>query len=145
MISLSSKCFIVSVIAGLLIFGYGEVMAADWILSSSGISEDVYYDAESITHPSKDIVRFWSKMVFNVIGRIRKVEEFGEKYWKLDYALTLIEINCKEKNTQYLSIVEFSKDGNILFSVSFTTPTWEYIPPESVGEKLFKILCKSTK
>ena len=57
--SLSVKLGVILI--GLAIFGCAEVWGADWKLYSSNELYLGYYDAQSITCPSKNIVRVWVK------------------------------------------------------------------------------------
>jgi hypothetical protein len=45
---------------------------ADWV----GVS---YYDAESITRPSKDVVRVWDKLIYTEKGLTDMVARLGER------------------------------------------------------------------
>jgi hypothetical protein len=56
------------VLIGLAIFGYAEVWGADWKLLGTNEQISTYYDAQSITHPSENIVRVWTRMDFTEKG-----------------------------------------------------------------------------
>ncbi len=44
-----------------------------------------YYDAQSITRPSKNIVRVWVKWDYTEKGVIENVKRLGKKYENLSY------------------------------------------------------------
>ena len=44
---------------GLLIFGNTEAWGADWRFLLESVDYYFYYDAESITRPSKNSIRLW--------------------------------------------------------------------------------------
>jgi len=140
--SLSLKLGVVLI--GLMIFGYTEAWGADWI--SLGKAEvdigEFYYDRGSITHPSKDIVRVWEKIVYSEKGVNTQVEELGKRYKNLSHTLNLWEVNCVEKQTRILQSTAYSKDGTIIISAASSKSEWEFIIPGSVGEGLHSAVCK---
>jgi hypothetical protein len=129
------------ILVGLIIFGYVEVRGADWEKYDESETMAFYYAVESITHPSKDVVRVWEKRVYKVKGITEMVEEFGNKYETLSHMLILSELDCVEKKMKGLSFVNYSTGGKILSSSS-SGFDWAFIDPDSIGETLYKILCK---
>ena len=131
------------ILIGLAIFGSAKVWGADWKLIAEPTIDigPFYYDASSINRPSKDIVRVWEKQVHSAKSVSEYAEKLGKSFGMLSYTATYIEFNCKEKTSDILSIINFSKDGSILLS---TQPhaEWTFINPESVFEILFEIVCK---
>lgn len=140
---LRSVKFGIFFLLGFLVLGYAEVWGADWKLYGSNDEAIFFYDAESITHPSKNIVRVREKMVETEKRVIEKVKEFGEKYRTLDYAISLNEYDCKEKKRAILQVVSYSKTGSIYSNYSYT-PEWDFIDPDTVVNILLKTLCKTT-
>ena len=116
-------------------------LGADWKLFGFNDTGDAYYDAEGINRPSKDVVRFWEKVVWSEKAVIDEVAKSGIKYKTLSYTLALYEYHCAEKKLRTLSIVYYSTDGEVLFSHSQESE-WEFIVPGSVGEDALKTLCK---
>jgi hypothetical protein len=49
---------------GFYVFVYAEVWGADWKLYAESGEFLFFYDAESISHPSKGIVKVWVKFVY---------------------------------------------------------------------------------
>ena len=123
-------------------FGYAEVWGADrkFILGTS--TGNWYYDAESITRPSKDVVKVWEKIVYKEKGIIEMVEKFGKKYESVSYSLAVVEFNCAEKQIQGLSLDDYSTDGKKLFASSHLKEKWSFAVPGSVSGSLYGILCK---
>jgi hypothetical protein len=68
------------ILIGLAIFSYTEVWGADWIYFGENSSGVCFYDATSITHPSKNIVRVWSKIIHSEEGKKNYIAQFGAKY-----------------------------------------------------------------
>jgi hypothetical protein len=128
------------ILIGLAIFGYMEVWGADWKLFSSIDEADLYYDVESITHPSKGVVRVWTKSVYTGESASEIVVRVGEEYKNVTSSVDLKEINCSERKYRIVFTAYYSTDG-ILDSESKVTE-WRYIAPKAVLDKLLKALCK---
>lgn len=142
--SLSVKLGVPLAIIGLAILGYAEVWGADWrFFSSTNLYECFYYE-DSMTHPSKYIVRLWIKLEYTEKGVAVMVKEFGKNYEPLSYSLQLWEINCATKKQHVLLNKDYSIEGNILNTkpAKGGLPTWKSISKGSVGESLSKAICK---
>jgi aspartate carbamoyltransferase regulatory subunit len=63
-----------------------------------------------------------------------------------DYAveLSLREINCSTDEIRYLAIVEYNAVNKIIDSVD-VAGKWRQVIPDSIGEDLYNIVCKSKK
>ena len=94
--------------------------------------EHFYYDAESITHPWKDIIRVWCKQVYMEKGVIDRVG-----YW-----MDLCEFHCADRKVRPLSSVAVSTDETTLHSFDHQEPEWRFISKESMLlDILYNILC----
>lgn len=133
---------ILAVIGYIVFFSCMEGWGEDWEKHGESDKMFFYYDAESIIRPSKDVVKVWGKLIYKVKGITEMVEEFGKKYETLSHSLNLIEIHCAEKKIRRLSFVHYSTDGNVLNSGQSPKENWSIIPPDSIGESLYKFLCK---
>ena len=130
---------------GLVIFSYTEVWGADWRVIGEPTVKDVavlYYDADSITHPSKNIVRTWTKKIYSKSAVTRYVKEMGKRFENLSYAVELYEVNCIEKKILLLESTAYSKDGDVIISAKSQATKWSSIVPGSMGEALFGSVCK---
>jgi len=56
------------------------------------------YDADSITRPSKSIVRVWVKLEYTDRGVIEMVKNVGKNAENLSHAVALDEITVRIKN-----------------------------------------------
>ncbi len=127
---------------GLLIFGYAELWGADWkLFASNSEMGDFYYDAQSMTRPSKDIVRVWVRLEYSDRGVNRTVKELGEALKNLSYGVGLEEINCSDKKTRTLFFSHYSKERTVLHTSS-DAGEWTDIIPDSNWEELYKAICK---
>jgi len=140
--SLSVKLGVI--LMGLGIFGCAGRQAADWKLFAETQADIgiIYYDAANITHPSKDIVRTWVRLVYSKDGVALQVKELGKRYEDLSYTLSLLEVNCAAKKNRVLQSTSYSRDGNVISSNQSQQTEWSLIIPESIGETLYKTVCK---
>lgn len=131
------------ILIGLIIFGNAEVWGADW---KQWTRFGDYYDVESITRPSKSIVRVWTKYVFPgeaVRKRIKNGGMIAGDEDVLDCQLTLYEINCAQRIAKQLSVSTYSMTGKFLTAYSdVLLKDWFLIEPESMAEVLLKAVCK---
>jgi hypothetical protein len=138
------------ILIGLLIFVIGcqktvlrneSTKGADWKLYNSDEECLGYYDAQSITRPSKNIVRFWTKSVWTEKGVSSWVKDSGKKYENLSHTIYLQEINCAEKKIRRLSVTQYGHKGSVIDIID-SPSFWIFIPPESMMEILYKEVCK---
>jgi hypothetical protein len=137
--SLSGKLGVILI--GLAIFGYAEVWGADWKLYGTDANVLTYYDAESITRPSENIVRVWVRWDYTEKGVSDWVRTFGKEYENLSHTISLWEINCSEKKNRGLSLVDYDHKGDVIPSIH-SPGEWKFIFPDSIGESLYKKVCK---
>jgi len=133
----------ITVVTGFLVFGYGEVWGADWkfIRMNKG-GDSCYYDVASLIRPSEKIVRGSVKIVYSEKSVNREVERLGPSYKDLSHIIILWEMNCIEKKAAFLEITTYSKSEKIIKSNKVKTITWASIVPDTIGEDLYKLLCK---
>jgi hypothetical protein len=115
---------------------------ADWRKCAEDSEAILYYDAESIVRPSRDLVRAWDQMNYTEKGKIDLVKKFGKQYDLLSHVRTLSEFHCGEKKVRLYRIVYYSADGNVLASYSLMDAEWNPIPAGDANEPLYNLLCK---
>ncbi len=138
------KLKVIILVVGLAIFGCAGRRAADWKLFAETQADIgiIYYDAASITHPSKDIVRTWVRLVYSKDGVALQVKDLGKRYEDLSYTLSLLEVNCAAQKNRVLQSTSYSKDGKVISSNLSPQTEWSFINPGSTGEILYKTVCK---
>lgn len=138
----------------LLLVSHAAVNGAEWIhYESNADGNKYYYDKESITSGERGIIKAWEKIVFSKEGkqdRIKKLKQgevYKEDYENLSYTLGLVAYNCNTKKSCPLSLANYTPAGNIIdsYTRSLSEGRWEPIPPNSVNEKLYEILCKDKR
>ena len=129
------------VLTGFLILNYSDARGEDWKLFSESEGSSFYLDGKSISFPSENVARVWVKVVVSEEDRSAWVAKGGEKYSKLSYIKSSMEVNCKDKTERSLSL-EFFSDRDILNSFKRTESKWNSIPPGSNWDNLHKAICK---
>jgi len=124
------------------IIGYEDGWAIDYRMFEENDEGVFYYDAQSITHTSKDTVKVWIKETFRGPGARTLSRDLGQHYEKLDHSVFQKELNCKDKTSRHLSLTLYAKDETILYSKTNMVEEFEPIDPNSVFEKLYKTVCK---
>jgi hypothetical protein len=115
---------------------------ADWKYFASAESFFVYYDTQTITRLSKNIVRVWVRYSFTSKGALYYMLNHGEEYKNFSYSIYLMEIDCVEKTHRALSRTEYDNKGIAISSTTNFPLEGQVIPPESVFELLYKAVCK---
>jgi len=115
---------------GLILFviglslGDGKGWAADWKEFAEATTGVFRYDAASISSRSGGLVRGW-------INNMTKNET------------NLVELNCKERTYQVLSVVQWDEAFRIKSREDYDNPNpnWLKISPQSIPEALHRIVC----
>lgn len=117
------------------------VWGADWQHYSSTEEAFFYYDAESITHSSNDIVTVSEKRVYADDGINFMAVNLGGKYKDLHHGVCVYEVNCKDKTSRRVSLMHYTEDGTVIYS-SDRQSEWRCISPRSLHVRLHEILCE---
>jgi Surface-adhesin protein E len=135
--SLSAKLGVVLI--GLAIFGYSEVWGQDWELLEKIEDTKSYHDEKGAHSPQK-IVKVWIKRTYPK-GVINVMDLVGRRFENLSYSINSLEFVCEAKLTRFLSMTYFSENGDLL-ALGDPSDKWESIPPNSMFDALYKIVCK---
>ena len=93
------------------------------------------------------IVQVLVKKVLSDKGREKEIQSrikdglSTEGYDKLSYIVSLGDIDCNKRMKQTLSLTRYDTDNKVLNSWNYDRK-WEYIVPESQGDKLRKKVCE---
>ncbi|NWG02395.1 MAG: hypothetical protein HXY44_06020 [Syntrophaceae bacterium] len=135
--------WVIIVAAGLFFLSHAEVWGEDWkFIRKQKNGDSSYYDADNITRPSKGMVRGVVKIVYSEKSINREVEKLGSSFKDLSHRTVIWEMNCSEKKVAFHQTDYYSKKGTIIKSIKIDKVTWMTIAPDTMGEDLFKILCK---
>jgi hypothetical protein len=129
------------ILIGLTIFGNAEVWGADYKFFGGSERYKGYYDAQSITRTSQNIVEVWTRWNFTERGITECVKYLGKEYENVSYLLLLEEINCAEKKMRLLSVSYYDNNG-VTITSNDSPQEWRFINPDSLNESLHKKVCK---
>ena len=131
---------------GIFIFTLVSVSySAEWEHYGEVPSGSAYYDKENIKHMPNNIIRVWVKNVYSDTGKKESIKNLGDRFKDVKDTLYLFQINCNEKKLSSVNVTDYDSKGSVISSDDNTTLKESIILPESVGEKLYKIVCKVTK
>ncbi len=136
-------------IVGLAIFFHADARGEDWKIFSVG-SDGVFwsYDTQDVDYQPDNMIRVWVKKVkaeeiFKMIKSGTKIDrsQLERMISGREYETSLMEIRCHEKTANHLQRLSYDSKG-ILRGGESQPRTKRIIPPDSVAEKLYKIVCK---
>jgi hypothetical protein len=137
------------ILIGLSIFGCAKGWGADWIYYGECEFSLHYYDSESISRPSKNIVIVWTKSFYSEKGKIRLQRIFtgdetpmSKSIDNVGYSLDLEEINCESRLQRTLSTAYYSMEDKNINSYTRENQKWNFISLGSVTDSLHKAVCK---
>ena len=123
----------------------------EWVYFSSDTqASDFFYDSESISFPSTNIIGVWKKRLFSEEAKKQIIIDRTEAelatvgFEELSYALTREEINCKTRKSNILAIYYLGRTGDIISRVTVPSriESWDTLHPGSIGDILRKTVCK---
>lgn len=128
---------------GLAVFPHMGAWGGDWRLyTTSRKSDGFYYDLKSIRRISKDLVRVWVKRIVSEKTIQDLKEKWGSKFKDTRNDVYLQELNCSEMKFRILTVTMYDLNGSILKEISFASPPWDFVVPQSNEEPLFNTICK---
>jgi Surface-adhesin protein E len=127
-------------IIGLVLLGYTEGWGVDWKYYGTNEDGSYFYDTESISRPSRNLVDVWVQSAYTPKSLAHWVREGGKGFQDLDFTLISLELNCAERSARYLQIVFYSKKGEVFSPID--SEEWHLIAPDSMIESLHKEVCK---
>jgi hypothetical protein len=149
--SSSVKLGVILLVIGLAIFTHAYAGGEHWekyaenekILCCYDAGRLIYFNGESVSQPSKNILQVWVKFEYTDIGLADPVlvKKFKKKVNELDNSKSLYEINCANRKYRVLESTFYSKDGRVLLMNAIPS-TWKYIPRESLNDALHQAVCK---
>ena len=132
---------VILVVTGFAIFGYVEGWGADWkFIGKTVRGNDWEIDTASISRQPNNIVGVWVRVTYSQKSVSDFVKEYGEKYKDVSYSIELQEYNCTEKKAKTLSGADYSLGG--ILNSGNSLEEWKFIIPDSVGDGVFKEVCK---
>jgi hypothetical protein len=138
----------VALVILLNIDGYCSDKDADrWINYGTSKNGDHYYDKNSMTHVSPEIIQVWGKTKYSKFGKDQQIElrikrRFSVAGWdKFDYDITLREVDCSKNSYKILKMINYNDAGEIFQNIDNPNPGTIQTPPGSMGEIFLKKVC----
>jgi hypothetical protein len=119
--------------------------SAEWEIYTKSILGIHYYDKENIKHMPNNIIRVWEKTIYSDAGKEDSIKDLGDRFKDINYTVTLNQINCNEKMYRAVLVADYDSKGSAISSYDNPILKETIILPESVIERLYKIVCKETK
>ena len=120
--------------------GYSEVWGVDWKYYGTNEEGTYFYETETMTRLSQNIVRVCVQSIYTEKGISHWVKGGGKEFQALDFSLILSEFNCAEKSIRHLRIVFYSKSGEMFYPIK--NEEWHFFAPDSMSGTLFNEVCK---
>ena len=131
---------VVIAMVGFAVFGYAEVWGVDWELLEKIENAKSYHDKRDAPSSEK-IVKVWIKQVYTEKDKNIMISLVGARYENLSYSINSLQFDCNGKLIRFLSTTNFSENGDLL-GLENPSDKWEPIPPNSMFDALYKLVCK---
>jgi len=111
----------------------------------------VYYDKSSIKKESENIISVLNKDVLSEKAKkkyfslLKEIHKAPKNPSMLNYYIKLMEIDCLNKKIKDISVIIYNEKGKVIYSSPKSeSGEWNDILPDTVGEKLIKIVSCET-
>jgi hypothetical protein len=138
---MKGKINIFSIVLIIVFFFSIEAKGFNWEFYSTSKNEGVicYYDPQNRKRVSKNIVRVSTKEVYKGKGARDFIKTFGFEYKELSYTVSSWEFNFSEKKYRFLSLPDYNKDGGVIHSYTYDSPSCHFITPNSADETFLRL------
>lgn len=141
---MKGKYIAVYAVIGFIVFFFSmEGWGADWkYYTIDGVGSSLFYDTQSVSR-GQEITTVWIKMIFSDKAKVMATKKSPEidGIENISHAIARMEINCSSNEQRTLSEVGYSSEGTVLYS-SDVPDQFLVAPPDSIGARLVKIICK---
>jgi tetratricopeptide (TPR) repeat protein len=127
-----------------------ERRGKNWVVYSEVANASLFYDRTSIKRLPAKHVQVWIREepddVDAYIEELKKDRVFTSGYERYSHQVLLLEFDCPAARFTNLSAVYYDVSGKVIESYYATKPAlWRPVVPDSVGDTLFKTICKEGK
>jgi DedD protein len=126
---------------------FNQAWAANWIYIDKAAVGDVYYGKNSIKKVDKSIILVWNKVILSKEAKtkyfsiLKGINKEPQNPSMLSYYKKLIEIDCVNRKIKDNVITFYDEKGKVVYaSPKSESGEWNDILPDTVGEKLIKIV-----
>jgi len=127
-----------------------QTRAEEWVYYSTSATRDAYYDKSSIKIVNNHVT-LSTKLILNEAGKtkyfsfLKTADKAPNNPGLISDVLGTSEIDCAQGKMKELSLVIYDEKNKVLYSSPMAEiDKWYDILPNSVGEKLKKIVCEKT-
>jgi hypothetical protein len=124
-----------------------QAWAAGWIYFDKAAVGDVYFSKNSIKKVDKNIILVWNKVILSKEGKtkyflaLKGIHKAPQNPSMLSYYTKLMEIDCINRKIKDISVTFYNSKGKVVYSSSKSeVGDWNAILPDTVGEKLIRIV-----
>jgi len=128
-----------------------QAWAADWVYYMKSTFGDEYYDKSSIKKVNENIIRVWTKTIFNKDGKkkwfslLKSINEAPDKLDILNYELMMNEIDCINERGRFTSMTINYDEKAIVYWGMKSSSKWMKIEPLSTTGILQNKICSAGK
>jgi hypothetical protein len=134
------KAWVAFAIVSFSIFAYADVRGFDWKYYGTNENGSYFYETETVTRLSQDIVRVCVQSIYTQRGVSHWVRDGGKEFQNLGFSLILSEYNCTDRSIRPLNIRFYSKDGEVFYPIK--NDEWHFLAPDSMSGALFEEICR---
>jgi len=124
-----------------------QAWAVDWIYFDKAAVGDVYFSKNSVKKVDKNIILVWNKVILSKEGKtkyfsaLKGIHKAPQNPSMLSYYTKLMEIDCVDKKIKDISVIFYNEKGKVIYSSPKSeVGDWNAILPDTVGEKLIRIV-----
>ncbi len=121
-------------------FVFSEARGFDWKYYGTNEEGSYYYEKETMTRLSQNVVRVCVQSIYTEKGVSHWVREGGKEFQNLDFSLIVSEYNCIDRSIRHLRIQFYSKDRQVFYPIK--NDEWQLFAPDSMPGALFEEICK---
>jgi hypothetical protein len=120
-----------------LLLSISSVVHANWTFTqSSENSDSVFYIDVSTIQFIDGNVRAWFKVEYSSDALMAQKHK-----WRS--VRSLEEFDCREKKYRVLSLTSFKQPNLNDIDRTFNASNWDFIAPNTISDKHFKLVCKN--
>ncbi len=135
-----AKLGVMIAVIGFSVFVHTFASGFDWKYYGTNEEGSYFYETETMTRLSQNIVRVCIQSIYTERGVSHWVGAGGKGFQNLDFSLILSEYNCIDRSIRHLRIRFYSKNGEIFYPIK--NDEWHLFAPDSMSGALFEEICK---
>jgi DedD protein len=128
-----------------------QAWAANWIYFDKTVAGDVYYGKNSMKKVNNSNILVWNKVILSKEAKtkyfsiLKGIHKEPQNPSMLSYYKKLVEIDCVNKKIKDTSMTLYDEKGKVIYALPKSeSGEWNDILPDTVGEKLSKIVSCET-